>query len=402
LTVDRSRRIAAQKHGDGLAWTTRLAQPGDLAPAGFRSLVAPVHRGSTTVFPNAASVQDTWDQQKAAYTYGQYGTPTALELGARIAELEHGSWTFLTPGGQAALSLVDLTFLAAGDHVLLPESIYGPSRELADGLLRRLGIEATYYPPTVGAGIGDHLLPTTKLVWTESPGSNTMEVQDVPAIAKAAHAHGAIVALDNTWSAGVLFDAFAHGVDVSVQALTKYIGGHSDLLLGAVTVNDQAAYERVGQTLYELGSVVSPDDCSLALRGLQTLAVRLAAIERSALEVARWLAERPEIELVLHPALPDCPGHEFWKRDFTGSSGTFSIVLAKRYGRDGIHRFIDALRLFRIGYSWGGVTSLVVPRGGETGPPDPRYGHRLVRLSIGLEDVRDLIADLQQALASVA
>jgi cystathionine beta-lyase len=384
-----------------LAWTTRLAQPRDLAPRGFRSLVPPVHRGSTTVFPDAASVRDTWDHRQAAYTYGQYGTATALELAARIAELEHGTWTFLTPGGQSALSLVDLAFLGAGDHVLLPESVYGPSRELADGLLGRLGIEASSYPPLAGAAIRDHLRPATKLVWTESPGSNTMEVQDIPAIAEAAHANGAIVALDNTWSAGVLFDAFAHGVDVSVQALTKYIGGHSDLLLGAVTVKDQGAYARVGQTLYELGFAVSPDDCSLALRGLQTLAVRLAAIERSALEIARWLAERPEIELVLHPALPDCPGHETWKRDFTGSSGTFSIVLAPIYGREHVHRFVDALRLFRIGFSWGGITSLVVPRGGESGPPDPRYGARLVRLSIGLEDVRDLTADLEQALGRI-
>lgn len=358
-----------------------------------------MYRGSTTLFDDAASVRDTWNPDEAAYTYGQYGTPTAYELAARIAELEGGTRTLVTPGGQSALALVDLALLGAGDHVLRPQSVYGPSRDLADGLLNRFGVDVSYYPPLAGSDIRNYVQPNTKLVWCESPGSITMEVQDVPAIAEVARSSGAIVAVDNTWAAGVYFKPLAHGADVSVQALTKYVGGHSDLLLGSVTVADPELYRRLGDALFRLGMAVSPDDCYLALRGLQTLAVRLRAIERSAIEVARWLAARPEIETVLHPALPSCPGHELWQRDFTGSSGVFSIVFAPRYESSAVLEFIDSLELFQIGYSWGGVTSLAVPRGDEPNRPDNPYGHRLVRLSIGLEDPQDLIADLERALA---
>jgi cystathionine beta-lyase len=385
-----------------LSWRSRLTQPETLAPGGFRPLITPVYRGATTVFDDAASVRDTWDQDDLAYTYGQYGTPTAQELAARVSELEHGYRTFIVPGGQSALALVSLALLEAGDHVLLTESIYGPTRTLADVVLQRLGIEVSYYPPLAGREIAEHFRPDTRLVWCESPGSNTMEVQDVPAIVEVARSRGAVVALDNTWSAGVYFDAFAHGTDISVQALTKYIGGHSDLLLGSVTLRDDTHYQRVGETLSLLGMVVSPDDCSLALRGFQTLAVRLDAIERAALDIAEWLATRPEIALVLHPAQASCPGHESWRRDFTGSSGVFSVVFAERFSQRDVFRFVDALGLFRIGYSWGGVTSLVVPRPDPPERPDARYGDRLVRLSIGLEDAADLRADLEAALGELA
>ena len=384
------------------SWRTRLTQPETLARGGFRPLVTPVYRGATTTFENAASARDTWDQDDLAYTYGQYGTPTAQELAARVCELEGGHRTFIVPGGQSALALVDLALLRAGDHVLLTESIYGPNRNLADLLMQRLGIEVSYYQPLAGADIADQFRPNTRLVWCESPGSNTMEVQDVPAIAEAAHARGALVALDNTWSAGVYFDAFGHGVDISVQALTKYIGGHADLLLGSVTVRDAELYQQVGETLFVLGMTVSPDECSLALRGFQTLAVRLDAIERSALDIARWLATRPEIELVLHPALPSCPGHDTWRRDFSGSSGVFSIGFAERFSKDEVYRFVDALQLFHIGYSWGGVTSLVMPWPAPANRSDIDYGDRLVRLSIGLEDPDELRADLEAALDQLA
>src|SRR5262245_26763780 len=380
------------------SWRSRLTQPETLARPGFRSLVTPVFRGTTTTFEDAASARDTWDQDDLAYTYGQYGTPTAQELAARVCELEGGYRTFIVPGGQSALALVDLAVLETGHHVLLPESIYGPNRNLADVLMARLGIDVSYYAPLAGAEIAAQFRPNTRLVWCESPGSNTMEVQDVPAIVEVAHARGAVVALDNTWAAGVYSDPFAHGVDISVQALTKYIGGHADLLLGAVTIRDESLYQRVGETLFVLGMTVSPDECSLALRGFQTLATRLDAIERSALDIAHWLAARPEIELVLHPALPSCPGHETWRRYFTGSSGVFSVVFAKRFSRDDVFRFVDALRLFHIGYSWGGVTSLVMPWPEPASRPDARYGDRLVRLSIGLEDPADLRADLEAAL----
>jgi cystathionine beta-lyase len=227
-----------------------------------------------------------------------------------------------------------------------------------------------------------------------------MEVQDVPAIAEAAHRHGALVVLDNTWSAGIYFDAFAHGVDVTLQALTKYIGGHSDLLLGSVTARDPAIYERLGETHSVLGCAASPDDSSLALRGLKTLAVRLRAIEQSALALARWLRERPEIELVLHPALESCPGHDLWKRDFTGSTGLFSIVFRQRFTREQALKFVDALELFKIGYSWGGVTSLALAYDLHS-PKRPAYGHRLVRLYVGLESLDDLKADVERALGAM-
>ncbi len=380
------------------SWQTKLIHPDASAPEGYRSLATPVYRGSTTLFDSAGAVTDEWDQERVGYTYGLYGTPTALELAARICELEGGRRTMLAPGGQSAISLIDLALLRSGDHVLLPRSVYRPNRQLTTSLLSRFGVEATFYDPLIGARIDPLIRENTRIIWTESPGSVTMEVQDVPAIAAAAHARGALVVLDNTWSAGLLFDAFAHGVDVTMQAITKYVGGHSDLLLGSVTVRDDELYRRLGAARQVIGCAVSPDECSLALRGLQTLAVRLNAVERSALEIARWLADRPEVERVLHPALPSCPGHEFWTRDFTGSSGVFSIVLAPGPSRARVEAFVDALALFEIGYSWAGTTSLAVAYTIAPAPDRPAYDHRLVRFSIGLESTADLIADLEAAL----
>jgi cystathionine beta-lyase len=380
------------------SWKTRLIHSDVKIPEGYRSLASPVYRGSTTLFPDAASVDDTWDQHEAGYTYGLYGTPTTLELAAKICELEKGYRTIIMPGGQGAIALINLAFLKSGDHILIPESIYTPNRKLAYQVLRRFGVEASFYPPDAGAGTKDLLRENTRLVWCESPGSITMEVQDVPAIVAAAHARNVRVVLDNTWSAGVLLDAFALGVDITMQAITKYIGGHSDVLLGSVTVRDDAIHQQLGSTHQYLGYGVSPDDCSLALRGLQTLAVRLAAIERSALAVATWLASRPEIERVLHPALESCPGHAFWKRDFLGSSGVFSIVFKPGPTQEQVYAFVDALTLFETGYSWAGVTSLAVAFDLGSIPGRPAYDHRIVRLNIGLESTADLIADLEQAL----
>jgi len=382
-------------------WKTKLIHSDAHAPEGFRSLSTPVYRGSTVVFPDAAAVQDTWDQYEVGYTYGLYGTPTTLELAARICELEKGFRTFITPGGQGAIALINFAFLKAGDHILVPESIYTPNRKFAVEVLRRFGVDASFYRPTIGGEIASLFRNNTSLVWCESPGSITMEVQDVPAIVDAAHRIGAMVVLDNTWSAGIYFDAFSHGVDVTMQALTKYVGGHSDLLLGSITVRDEAAYKRLGSTHQLVGCAASPDDCSLALRGMKTLAVRLKALEESALALARWLAQRPEIELVLHPALPSCPGHEFWKRDFTGSAGLFSILFQQQFTKQQVLAFVDALELFEIGYSWAGVTSLAVAYDFHSTENRPDYGHRIVRLNIGLEDVDDLRADLAQALESM-
>jgi cystathionine beta-lyase len=356
-----------------------------------------VYRGSTTLFPQASAIVDTWNPDQVPYTYGLHGTPTTLELAARIAELENAHRCFITPGGQAALTLVSIACLSTGDHVLVPESVYGPSRAFADHVLRRFGVEVEYYEPLADARVASRIKANTRLVWCESPGSITMEVQDVPAVVAAAHARDVLVALDNTWAAGVFFDAFGFGVDISVQAITKYVGGHSDLLLGSVSVCDEAVYARLGAVRQHLGLAVSPDECSLALRGLQTLHVRLRAIEQSALRVARWFAARPDVEAVLHPALPSCPGHATWRRDFTGSSGLFSVVFRPPRTRLELDAAMDRLELFRMGYSWGGVTSLAVTPDLDEAPNARAYGERLVRFSIGLEDPDDLIGDLDQA-----
>ena len=378
-------------------WKTKLIHSDVQVPPGFHSLAPPVYRGSTTLFPDVAAVTDKWDQYDAGYTYGLYGTPTTLELAGRICELEQGYRTIITAGGQGAISLINLALLRAGDHVLVPENIYGPNRKFANDVLRRFGVEVSYYAPDLAGGIADRIQPNTRLIWCESPGSITMEVQDVPAITKAAHAAQALVAMDNTWSAGVYFDAFAHGADVTMQALTKYVGGHSDLLLGSVTTRDKSLYQRLGATHQLIGCAASPDDCSLALRGMKTLAVRLEKIEASALSIARWLAAREEVESILHPAFDSCPGHELWKRDFTGSAGIFSVVLKPAFTKQQVQTFVNALELFKIGYSWGGVTSLAIAYDLSFYKGRPHYQHRIVRLNIGLEEVSDLISDLGQA-----
>jgi len=378
-----------------LHWRTALIHADAAPPVEFNALAPAVHRGSTVVFNRLADARDDW-RPDAGYTYGLYGTPTTRELGLRIARLDGARHTFLVPGGQAALALVYFSYCRAGSHVLVPESAYGPSLELAKGLLSGLGIEVEAYDPLVGAGIAGLLQSNTALVWCESPGSITMEVQDVPAIVRSSHARGIAVALDNTYAAGILFDAFAHDIDVSIQALTKYVGGHSDILLGSVSARDEVAYERIGRVHRLLGMAVSPDDCALALRGLQTLGVRLERLERTALSVAEWLVERTEVEVVLHPALPGCPGHEIWKRDFSGSASVFSIVVDSSWDENRVTCFVEALRLFRLGFSWGGVTSLVMayPRLSRLSVD---YGPRVIRLNVGLEEADDLIRDLDHA-----
>ena len=381
-------------------WRSKLIHPGTSVSDAFRSLAPSTHRGSTILFDSVSQASDGWEQTRIGYTYGLYGTPTTLELAARIAELEGAHHTFIAPGGQAAIALIYFSFCGAGSHVLLPANAYGPNRELAHGLLRRCGIQVERYDPLIGGEISTLLRPETSLVWCESPGSITMEVQDVPAIVKAAHARQIPVALDNTYAAGVLFDAFSFGVDVSMQALTKYIGGHSDLLLGSVSVRSEEAYKRVGDTQRELGMNASPDDCTLALRGLKTLGVRLDALEKSTLAVASWLAQRPEIDRVLHPAFPSCPGHDAWKRDFTGSASIFSILFKPEFSETQVNAFVDTLKFFKIGWSWGGVTSLAMAYPELTRLGEQHRG-RIVRLNIGLEDTADLIDDLSAAFAAI-
>ena len=378
-------------------WRTKLLDPNPRARRDYKSLVTPVYRGSTVLFDDQSSVKDSWDQAEVGYSYGLYGTPTALELAARIAEIEGAHRTLIVPGGQAAIALVYFAYCTTGSHALVPYSAYGPNKEMAEGILRGLGIEVEAYDPMIGAGISDLIRPNTALIWCESPGSVTMEVQDVPAIVKAAHNKDVAVALDNTYAAGVMFDAFGHGVNVSIQALTKYVGGHSDLLLGSVSVRDAPAFEQMGPIYRQLGLAVSPDDCSLALRGLQTLALRLEQLEKSTLQVAHWLADHPKIQAVFHPALASCPGHDVWKRDFTGSTSIFSIWFTNDVSPTQVEAVIDSLELFQIGLSWGGANSLAIVYP-DVERPGQDYAGRLVRLNVGLEHTDDLICDLKNAL----
>ncbi|MDC1223848.1 cystathionine beta-lyase [Ascidiaceihabitans sp.] len=378
-------------------WRTKLLDPNPRARRDYKSLATPVYRGSTVLFDDQSSVKDSWDQAENGYSYGLYGTPTALELAARIAEIEGAHRTLIVPGGQAAIALVYFAYCTTGSHALVPYSAYGPNKEMAEGILRGLGIEVEAYDPMIGAGISDLIRPNTALIWCESPGSVTMEVQDVPAIVKAAHNKDVAVALDNTYAAGVMFDAFGHGVNVSIQALTKYVGGHSDLLLGSVSVRDAPAFKQMGPIYRQLGLAVSPDDCSLALRGLQTLALRLEQLEKSTLQLAHWLADHPKIQAVFHPALASCPGHDVWKRDFTGSTSVFSIWFTDDVSPTLVEAVIDSLELFQIGLSWGGVNSLAIVYP-DVERPGQDYAGRLVRLNIGLEHTDDLICDLKNAL----
>jgi cystathionine beta-lyase len=367
-------------------------------PEGFAAYPTAIHHASTVLFKDVAAMRSGQWKEKNSYTYGLHGTPTTFTLEARLAEIEGGQHCLLAPSGLAAISMIDLALLKTGDDVLLPENVYNPNRELGRWLSQDFGITARHYDPMIGAGIADLIQPNTRLVWTESPGSVTMEVPDLRAISKAAHEKGALVALDNTWSAGLALRGFDLGVDIVMQALTKYQSGGSDVLMGAVITRDRAMNDRIAMAHMRLGLGVSPDDAYLVLRGLPSMKLRFEAHDASARKVAAWLKARPEITRVLHPAFEDCPGHEFWRRDFTGAGGLFSVVFDPRYTEEQTDRFVDSLALFGLGYSWGGANSLVMPyriQGMRRGWND---AGTLVRFNIGLEDTDDLIADLEQAL----
>ena len=359
----------------------------------------PVWRGSTHLYDNVAHLREGLkSNDDGKFFYGRRGSPTQWSLADALTEMEPGAaGTMLYPSGVAAISCSLLTVLQPGDELLLTDSSYDPSRSFADTFLKRMGVTARYYDPMIGSDIAGLFSAKTKAVLMESPGSLSFEVQDVPAICKAAHAAGLVTLLDNTWATSRFFPALEHGVDIAITAATKYIVGHSDVMMGAVATHD-GYWTRLRRTAQQLGQVVSPDDAYLAARGLRTLEVRLRQHEASALKIAHWLKQRPEVGLVLHPALPDCPGHKIWKRDFTGSSGLFSFEL-----KDGDNQsraaFIDALTLFGIGYSWGGFESLALPvdPGKHRTATEWTASGTLVRLHIGLEDPDDLIADLAKA-----
>ncbi|PBC02468.1 cystathionine beta-lyase [Mesorhizobium sp. WSM3860] len=383
--------------GSNLGINTRLAHSGNDPRDYFGFVNPPVVHASTVLYPDAASMAS----RSQKYTYGTRGTPTMDALTLAVDALEGSAGTIAVPSGLAAVTIPLLTFVSAGDHLLIVDSVYHPTRNFADTMLKRLGIDVEYYDPRIGAGIASLIKPNTKVVFTESPGSNTYEVQDIPAIAKAAHAANAIVMMDNTWATPLYFKPLDYGVDISIHAATKYPAGHSDVLLGLVSAND-ASWKQLYEGFCTLGCCSGPDDIYQTLRGLRTMGVRLEHHQRSALEIARWLEEQPGVAQVLHPALPSHPDHALWKRDFCGSSGVFSIVL-NGGGQKAQHAFLDALTIFGLGYSWGGYESLAVPVFlGDRTIAKGAYSGPLIRLQIGLEDVEDLKADISRGLKAAA
>jgi cystathionine beta-lyase len=377
---------------------TTLIHTAYTAPEGFDAFPPAIHHASTVLFKDVAAMRSGEWKEKNAYTYGLHGTPTTFTLEARLAEIEGGSHCLLAPSGLAAIAMVDFALLKSGDDVLLPDNVYNPNRELGRWLSNDFGITARYYDPLVGAGIADLIQPNTKLIWTEAPGSVSMEVPDLPAICAAAHARGVLVALDNTWSAGLALRGFELGVDIVMQALTKYQSGGSDVLMGAVMTRDRAVHDKLAMAHMRLGLGVSADDAYLVMRGLPSMKLRFEAHDAAARAVASWLKARPEITRVLHPAFADCPGHETWKRDFSGAGGLFSVIFDERYTEEQTDRFVDSLELFGLGYSWGGANSLVMPYRMAAIRRNWEGKGTLVRFNIGLESTDDLIADIARAL----
>lgn len=374
---------------------TRLAHTG-YDPRDYHGFVnPPVVHASTVLFPDAG----TMASQGQKYTYGTHATPTSDALTSAINALEGSAGTIAVPSGLAAVTVPLLAFLSAGDHALIVDSVYGPTRRFANGMLQRLGVEVEYYDPLIGAGIAALMKPNTKVVFTESPGSNTFEVQDIPAIVKAAKAGGAVVMMDNTWATPLYFKALDFGVDVTIHAATKYPAGHSDVLLGTVSANERC-WPRLLDAYTNLGVCAGPDDVYQVFRGLRTMGVRLDHHNRSALDIARWLEGQDGVAQVLHPGLESHTGHELWKRDFSGSSGIFSVVL-NGGGQAQAHAFLNALSIFGLGYSWGGYESLAVHVYlGDRTISKRDYAGPLIRLQIGLENVEDLKADISAGLAA--
>jgi cystathionine beta-lyase len=361
----------------------------------------PVQRASTVVFNTVAEKQSAAiNRTNQTLFYGRRGTHTHFALQDAMAQIENGAGCALYPCGTAAITSAILSFVKSGDHILMVDTCYEPTRDFCNNILKNLGVETTYFSPTIGQDIEQHIRPNTRLLFLESPGSITMEVQDVPTLSKIAHQHDLIVMLDNTWAAGVNFEALKYGVDISIQAATKYIVGHSDVMLGTAVANEKY-WEQLREHSYLLGQCVSADDAYLGLRGIRTLDIRLRQHAENSLTIANWLTSRPEVDHVRHPELPSCPGHEFFKRDFKGGNGLFSFVLKTSYPK-ATNAFLDALQHFSMGYSWGGFESLVLANEPKSFNSlrtiaNPNFKGTLIRVHIGLEDVDDLIADLTAA-----
>ena len=382
---------------------TRCVQRPSVAHDGFSSLAGPTYRASTIVYDDPQSFARRSERGLDGYTYGLHGTPTTRTLEAQLTELHGGVRTVLVPSGQAAVAITMLAVLLPGQKVLLPDTAYPPVRQLCEDYLAQRGFGFAVYDPLIGEGIGDLIDSQTRLIWMESPGSGTMEVQDVPAIAKIARAKGALTGCDNTWASPLLFKPLAHGVDFAIEALTKYVGGHSDLLLGSITVTDLTLRKALKDVLRMVGIGVSPDEAALALRGIETMGVRMAHAGRVAKEFAERLQGLPIISRVLHPALPSCPGHDLWKRDFAGSSAVFSIVVKPEF-KERIYPAMARLRVFAIGASGGGTRSLIAPMNVANDrtvrPWDT--SESLVRISVGLEEPSELWSDLTGFLEAIA
>ncbi|CAH6781848.1 cystathionine beta-lyase/L-cysteine desulfhydrase/alanine racemase [Vibrio chagasii] len=362
----------------------------------------PVQRASTVVFNSVEEKRKaTINRANKTLFYGRRGTNTHFAFQDAMVEVEGGAGCALYPCGTAAISNAILSFVETGDHILMVDTCYEPTRDFCDTIMKKMGVETTYYEPTIGEGIQDLIKPNTKVLFTESPGSVTMEVQDIPTLARIAHEHDIIVMLDNTWAAGVNFSPFEFGVDISIQAATKYIVGHSDVMLGTAVANEKC-WDQLREQSYLMGQCVSPDDAYLGLRGIRTLDVRLRQHAESSLKVAKWLETRPEVDHVRHPALESCPGHEFFKRDFTGGNGLFSFVL-KNSNTKATTALLDGMTHFSMGYSWGGFESLILANEPSSFDSlrtvaNPNFEGTLIRVHIGLEDVDDLIADLEAGL----
>jgi cystathionine beta-lyase len=359
----------------------------------------PVYRATTILFESVAELEAAEQGRHPGITYGLHGLPTVRDLQVAMAQLEGGHASLAVASGLAAITLALLGTTNAGDHVLVTDSAYGPTRRFCNNQLTRIGVEVSYYDPLIGAGIERELRPNTRVVFCESPGSLSFEVQDIPAIAEAAHRHGALVMLDNTWATPLGFPAFARGVDVSVHAGTKYVGGHCDVLVGLITCSE-ATYPRLHRLWTDMGVALSSDDAFLALRGLRTLAVRLKQHTESALAIGRWLRTRPEVDEVIFPPLDGSRGHELWRRDFTGACGLFGVML-RAAPKARVDAMLDGMQLFRLGWSWGGFESLIIPAHPERIRTVTKWDARgpYLRLHVGLEDTQDLIEDLEQGLA---
>lgn len=378
-----------------LKLSTRLTQLGRNTKEQHGFVNSPVYRGSTVVFDTVEDLENS----RAAFVYGTLGTPTIKNLEDAWTEMTGAAGTVMSPSGLGAIALALMTTLKAGDHLLIPDTVYRPTRSFCNQTLKKFGVTTTYYDPMIGAGIVELIRPETSTLFLESPGSQTFEIQDIPLLTEIARSRGIKTIIDNTWATPIFFQAHQHGCDLSVEAGTKYLSGHSDLLMGMVSANAET-WPELRATYDSIAMLPGAEDCFLALRGLRTLHIRLQEAESRALKVARWLEQQPEVKTILHPAFESCPGHEFWKRDFTGSSGLFSIILDPVFSKSAVTEMLNGLELFAMGYSWGGFESLIIPFDCSDYRTATRWQEagKTLRLQIGLEDTDDLINDLRQGL----